>query len=71
MLMVAAGIGLGIAGALGLSRLMATTLYGVSPLDPLTYSSVVGLIGVTSLIACGVPAWRASTTQPAGALRSD
>jgi putative ABC transport system permease protein len=50
---------------------MANALYGVSPVDPLTYSSAVGVIAVTSLIACGVPAWRASTTQPAGALRSD
>jgi putative ABC transport system permease protein len=71
MLMVGAGMVFGMAGALSLSRLMANALYGVSPADPLTYSSVVGLIAVTSLIACGVPAWRASTTQPAGALRSD
>ncbi|HLG56234.1 MAG TPA: ABC transporter permease [Vicinamibacterales bacterium] len=71
MLMVGAGMVFGVAGALSLSRLMATALFGVSPADPLTYSSVLGLIAVTSLIACGVPAWRASTTQPAGALRSD
>ena len=71
MLMVGAGMAFGLAGALGLSRVMANALYGVSPADPLTYSSVAGLLVVTSLIACGVPAWRASTTQPAGALRSD
>jgi putative ABC transport system permease protein len=71
MLMVGAGLMLGLAGALSLSRLMANALYGVSPADPLTYSSVIGLLVVTSLIACGLPAWRASTTQPAGALRSD
>jgi putative ABC transport system permease protein len=71
LLMVGAGMVFGLAGALSLSRLMANALYGVSPADPLTYSSAVGLLVVTSLIACGVPAWRASTTQPAGALRSD
>ena len=71
MLMVGTGMVLGLAGALSLSRLMANALYGVSPADPLTYSSVIGLLVVTSLIACGLPAWRASTTQPAGALRSD
>jgi predicted permease len=71
MLMVAAGIVLGMAGALGLSRLLANVLFGVSPVDLLTYSSVVGLIAVTSLIACGVPAWRASTTHPVSALRAD
>jgi putative ABC transport system permease protein len=71
LLMVAVGMLFGTVGALGLSRLMANLLYGVSPTDPLTYSSVVSLLVVTGLIACGVPAWRASTTQPAGALRSD
>ena len=71
MLMVGAGMVFGMAGALSLSRLLANALYGVSPADPLTYVSVVGLLAVISLIACGVPAWRASTTQPAGALRSD
>ena len=71
MLMVGAGMVFGLAGALSLSRLLATALYGVSPADPLTYVTVVGLLAVTSLIACGVPAWRASATQPAGALRSD
>jgi ABC-type antimicrobial peptide transport system permease subunit len=71
MLMAGAGMVSGVAGALSLSGLMANALYGVSPVDPLTYSSAVGVIAVTSLIACGVPAWRASTTQPAGALRSD
>lgn len=71
MLMVGTGMVLGLAGALSLSRLMANALYGVSPADPLTYLSVIGLLVVTSLIACGLPAWRASTTQPAGALRSD
>jgi putative ABC transport system permease protein len=71
MLMVGAGMVFGLAGALSLSRLLANALYGVSPADPLTYVTVVGLLAVTSLIACGVPAWRASATQPAGALRSD
>ena len=66
MPMVGAGMVFGMAGALSLSRLMAHVLYGVSPADPLTYSSVVGLFVITGLIACGVPAWRASTTQPAG-----
>jgi hypothetical protein len=48
------------AAAVSLSRLMANALHGVSAADPLTESSVVGLFVVTSLNACGVPAWRAS-----------
>ena len=71
LLMVGTGLVLGVAGALGLSRLLANALYGVSADDPLTYSSVVGLLLVTSLIACGIPAWRASTTHTAGALRPE
>jgi putative ABC transport system permease protein len=71
MPMVGAGMVFGIASALSLSRVIANVLYGVSAVDPLTYMSAVGLLTVISLIACGVPAWRASATQPAGALRSD
>lgn len=70
-LMVGAGIALGIAGAFGVSRLMGSALYGVSPTDPLTYAGVAGLLAVTGVAACTVPAWRASTTRPVSALRSE
>jgi putative ABC transport system permease protein len=67
--MVGLGLGLGLAGAFVVSRLMAGVLYGVSPADPLTYAAVVGVLGATGLLACSVPAWRASRTQPITALR--
>ena len=50
----------GMAAAVSLSRLMANSLYGVSAADPLTKSSVLDFLVVTSLNACGVPGWRAS-----------
>jgi ABC-type antimicrobial peptide transport system permease subunit len=71
ILMVGAGVGLGLAGAFGLSRLMAGALHGVSASDPLTYLGVASVLGLTGLVACSIPAWRAATTQPLSALRSD
>ena len=70
-LMVGAGIALGIAGALAVSQLLVRILYRVSATDPLTYLTVAALLALTGLAACAVPAWRASTTKAAGALRSE
>ncbi len=67
--MVGAGIALGLAGALGISRLLGSVLYGVSPTDPATYIGAATLLSLIGLAACTVPAWRASTTRPLNALR--
>jgi putative ABC transport system permease protein len=65
------GIGLGLAGALGLTRFVTSMLYGVRPADPLTFSIVsVVLMGV-ALAACYLPARRAMSVDPVRALRSD
>ncbi len=60
---------LGIAAALALTRVMTHLLYGVSAHDPLTYLSVVFLIGVVTLLACYIPARRAMKVDPMVALR--
>jgi putative ABC transport system permease protein len=63
------GVAIGIALAIGLTRLIADFLVGVKPTDPLTYAIVaVGLVCV-SLLACYIPARRAAKTDPMVALR--
>jgi predicted permease len=65
------GIGLGLAGALALSRLAASLLFGVSPADPLTFTTVAGVIALVALVACVVPARRATRVDPLVAMRLD
>jgi putative ABC transport system permease protein len=67
--MTLVGIVLGVAGALGLTRLLRTMLYGVSSTDPLTFISVAALLGAIAMLACYVPARRAMKVDPMEALR--
>jgi ABC-type antimicrobial peptide transport system permease subunit len=63
------GIVLGLVGALGLTRLMRSMLYGVKPTDPLTFISVAAVLGTIAMLACYVPARRAMKVDPIEALR--
>jgi ABC-type antimicrobial peptide transport system permease subunit len=67
--MIAVGIGIGLIGALGLTRLMQSVLYGVRPTDPLTYIGVALLLCTIAMFACYVPARRAMKVDPMEALR--
>jgi putative ABC transport system permease protein len=69
--LVAVGVLIGIGGAVVASRALVTLLFGVSPLDPLTYLGVIALLTVVSGIACGVPAWRAAQVDPSITLRAE
>ncbi len=63
------GVLLGIVAALGTTRLLGNLLYRVSPLDPAAFGSALVVMAVASLAACFWPAWRATRTDPARALR--
>jgi predicted permease len=63
------GVVIGIAAALGLTRLMAHQLFGVSAHDPVTFAAVAVLLAVVSVLACYVPARRAVRVDPLIALR--
>jgi len=67
--MVITGLGVGLVAALGISRVMADLLIGVGPSDPVTYISVAVLLTSIALVACWIPARRATRVDPGIALR--
>ena len=71
LVLTAVGVAVGLAAALGLSRLLASLLFGVQPTDGPTLVGVTATIVVVAAIACALPAWRASRLDPNVVLRDD
>jgi len=71
MLLAAIGVGLGLLGSLGLTRLISSLLFGVSATDAATFGAVSALLFGIAIIACWLPARRASGVDPIVALRQD
>jgi ABC-type antimicrobial peptide transport system permease subunit len=65
------GIFVGLVGAVGLTRMMSSLLFGVKPTDPLTFFSVFALLLFVALAACLFPASRAMRIDPMVALRAE
>ncbi len=69
MTLVAVGLALGIVGAIALTRVMASLLFEVTPKDPLTFTVVTVFLALVALLACYIPARRATKVDPLVALR--
>jgi putative ABC transport system permease protein len=71
MVLAGLGIALGLVGAVALGRLLVGLLYGVQPADPRVLAAVTVLLATASVLACLVPAVRATRVNPVDALRSE
>jgi putative ABC transport system permease protein len=63
------GVALGLIGALWLTQVLQQLLFEVTPTDPVTYAGVAAVLGLAALVACYIPARRASRVDPIIALR--
>jgi putative ABC transport system permease protein len=71
MRVVVLGLLVGVAGALAVARAMQSLLFEISAFDPLTFLAVAGLLGLSALLACWIPARRATKVDPTIALRAE
>jgi len=65
------GLVVGLATAVALGRLIASQLFQTSAYNPMLLSATLAILGVAALLACLIPAWRASSVNPVEALRTE
>ncbi len=69
MTLALSGVAIGVAGAFALTRLMTSLLFGVTPTHAMTFAAVSALVILVALLACYIPARRATKVDPLAALR--
>jgi ABC-type antimicrobial peptide transport system permease subunit len=62
---------IGLAGGAAAGALIRSVLYGTSPLDPIVFATMIGSLLLTAVLACAIPAFRASKIEPMQALRTE
>jgi putative ABC transport system permease protein len=70
-LLILLGLTIGLFGAYALTRLISSLLFGVTAKDPFTFGAAAALLGLVALLACYIPAWRATKVDPIDALRCE
>jgi ABC-type antimicrobial peptide transport system permease subunit len=71
LVLTAIGVAIGLGAAAGLTQLMKSLLFGVSPIDPFTYFVIPLVLGVCAVVASYLPAYRAADVDPVEALKAE